>query len=294
MKNREAPPGDLRLYGRGPLITKIGLGAVFLLGTVLLLLGWRGQTAFESSGFSSESGYQAVYSLSGDTAKAWRNVLLPDLEALGAEERAGASRAAKTLLAEDWDGRKSGGAAEAEALADGDEALTWRLLYASYLVNGPKIGASVRKGILAAAAGSGQSWRTAVLRALTDESAPLPAGADTATEGLSGTQRGAMLAQAYFIAGGSTGDTVSDHVAAFKKSVRDKERQVDAFRMIARGEISWTARLIVTYSRTVMLLGILLMLDTVLLTLLMLADRTWIVDFKWILILLIVDFLLYF
>ena len=79
-----------------------------------------------------------------------------------------------------------------------------------------------------------------------------------------------------------------------KKSVRDDERMLTACQMIVRGGTSWLWQLIVSNSSTAVLLGILLMLDTLLLTLLMMAEKTWIVDFKWIMILLIVDFLLLF
>ena len=56
----------------------------------------------------------------------------------------------------------------------------------------------------------------------------------------------------------------------------------------------WPPRQQTRDSSTAVLLGIILMLDMVLLTLLMMAEKTWIVDFKWIMILLIVDFLLLF
>ena len=64
--------------------------------------------------------------------------------------------------------------------------------------------------------------------------------------------------------------------------------------MIARGEVSWIWQLVVSNSRTSILVGIIIALDALLLTLLMMGDKTWILDFKWIIILLIVDFLLLF
>ncbi len=64
--------------------------------------------------------------------------------------------------------------------------------------------------------------------------------------------------------------------------------------MIAKGEVGWLWQLIVSNSRTAVLVGIIIALDALLLILLMAWEKSWIVDFKWIMILLIVDFLLLF
>jgi len=76
--------------------------------------------------------------------------------------------------------------------------------------------------------------------------------------------------------------------------VRDKENQMTAFEMIARGGISWLWMLMISNSRTVILLGVMLVLDVILLALLMAGDRRWKVNIKWIIILAIVDFMLVF
>ena len=67
-----------------------------------------------------------------------------------------------------------------------------------------------------------------------------------------------------------------------------------AFEMIVRGETSWLWQFIVSNSKTVMLFGVLLMLDVILLALLMASEKQWILNIKWVVILLIVDFLLVF
>lgn len=275
-------------------MTKYGLAAVFLLGVVLLLVGIHGQKVYDASGFSSESAYQAIYALGDDTASAWEQVLRPSFGNLTEEERSLARGIALTLLTADWEGRRAGGGEDASALAGTDEALTWKLLYASYLVNGPKVSASQRREILSSSAPDEPGYRLMVLHGLLSSDAPLPAGARSVAEGLSGPERQAALAQVLFVASGSTSGDVSDHTALLKKSVRDKGRQVDAFRMIGTGGLSWLQRLVVSYSRTVMLLGVFLMLDAGLLALLMRAEGTWRMDLKWILVLLIADFLLFF
>ena len=64
--------------------------------------------------------------------------------------------------------------------------------------------------------------------------------------------------------------------------------------MIARGEVSLTDQLVVGHSRTAILIGVIVAFNALLLTLLMMGDQTWRLDVKWIIILLIVDFLLLF
>jgi iron(III) transport system permease protein len=64
--------------------------------------------------------------------------------------------------------------------------------------------------------------------------------------------------------------------------------------MIARGEVSLTDQLAVGHSRTAILIGVILAFNALLLALLMMGDQTWRLDVKWVIILLIVDFLLLF
>ena len=278
---------------RAKLLTQCGLGLAFLLGALLVFIGWRGQNAWHDAGFSSQEAYQAIYALSGDVSAAWENPIGKDWAALTNEERAALGQSTQQLLRSAWDSQRAGAGEEGIALAEGRDELTAKLLYAAYLVSGPKVSASTRKAILSES-GNSEKYRLQLLRGLLDEEAELPEAAAAAVEKLGGEERQAMLLQLYFISGGAAESGVTEDVNALKKVVRDKEQQLTAFRMAARGEIGWLWQAVVSSSRTVMLLGIILMLDAVLLAFLMAADKSWILDFKWILILLIVDFLLYF
>ena len=64
--------------------------------------------------------------------------------------------------------------------------------------------------------------------------------------------------------------------------------------MIALEEVSGVRQFVISHSRTVILAGILIALDALLLAFLMAAGRSWHFDMKWIIILVIVDFLLLF
>ena len=278
------------------LVTRIGLAVIFLLGALMAYMGIRGQNEFSASGFSSERAYQAIYALSGQVSDAWKNSVQPDLNALTEQERALLDSTMADLLRDAWENQNAGAGEEAARLtAEGGERkgeITGKLLYTTYLVNGPKVSTSDRKELLGAK--DGKALRLQLLQCMIDESLPLPKEAASLAEGLTGKERQAMLLQAFFVSGGSAGSDLTDNVNSLKKSVRGKEHQLTAFRMIARSEVSWGWQLLVSNSSTAVLLGIILMLDMVLLTLLMMAEKTWIVDFKWIMILLIVDFLLLF
>ena len=296
VKRSTDPRRDILKREPAKLVTRIGLAVIFLLGALMAYMGIRGQNEFSASGFSSERAYQAIYALSGQVSDAWKNSVQPDLNALTEQERALLDSTMADLLRDAWENQNAGAGEEAARLAaEGGERkgeITGKLLYTTYLVNGPKVSTSDRKELLGAK--DGKALRLQLLQCMIDESLPLPKEAASLAEGLTGTERQAMLLQAFFVSGGSAGSDLTDNVNSLKKSVRGKEHQLTAFRMIARSEVSWGWQLLVSNSSTAVLLGIILMLDMVLLTLLMMAEKTWIVDFKWIMILLIVDFLLLF
>ena len=281
---------------RAPMITKLTLVLLFLLGLAVILMGLSGMRDYEASGFSAESSYGAIYALQRHTADAWRK-LETQLSALPESQRAAVDEAARTLLKSEWSDQKAGGDTEAEALlAAADEkertALGYRLLYATYLVSGPKVSTAIKKDIAALTEAEQEALRGELLACVADADRPLPDAASAAAGKLTGEERQGMLLQLLFTCNGA--GEAGDQVNALKKSVRDKEAQLSAFRMIARGEVSWLGQLVISNSRTAILIGILLALDIVLLALLMAGDRTWIMDVKWIIILLIVDFLLLF
>ncbi len=103
-----------------------------------------------------------------------------------------------------------------------------------------------------------------------------------------------MVMQLYITALGDEKQQVTEHVRDLKRSVRNKDSMLTAFEMVVRGETSWLWQFIVSNSKTVILFGVLLILDVILLALLMASEKQWILNIKWVVILLIVDFLLVF
>ena len=272
-------------------ITKIGLAVVFLIGAALIIIGLRAQKEFASSGFSSETAYQAIYKLGHDVSAAWKKNLQPELNKFSEADRPSLDQAVKGLATDAWKSQDKG--AELPEEADESEG-SFKLLYTVYLVNGPKVGAGNRKVVTAIPKDSVSGFRQQLLACVIDENAALPVEAEKLVDGLSGNDRQAMLMQIFFISCGSAEAGITENVNTFKKTVRGKESQLTAFRMIANNDISWLWQLVISNSKTVILLGIILMLDTILLALLMNAEHLWELDFKWVLILLIIDFLLFF
>ena len=300
MKNVALLQSDIQRRDRAPLITKIALVLLFVLGMGVILMGYTGMQEYGASGFSSEEAYRAVYSLSRETDSAWSKSLQPQIEKLPADQAAAVYDIARQLVTSVWESQKTGAGEDAQALLDSvrndgeRNELAEKMLYAAYLVNGPKVGSANRKEITGIAQGEAAAFRQGVLESLIDENKPVPAAAASTLGDLAGQERQAMLMQIFFVSSGSADSRITAHVNTLKKSVRDKGVQLDAFRMIAKGEISWLWQLVVANSRTAILVGIIIALDALLLAFLMMGDRTWILDFKWIIILAIVDFLLLF
>ncbi len=282
---------------RTPMITKIGLLLVFLLGIVIIVMGIVGMRQYSASGFSSEAAYSAVYALQGNVETTWQKKLSPQLDSLSSDQRAKVDSAAKDLLESAWEAQKKGGAADVQSiLENGDpsvqSAVTHKLLYTTYLLSGPKVTTAVKKELASISSDRLSAFQQELLSCAADDTAQVPPEAVKAFEKLSGVDKQAMAMQLWFVSNDSASAT--DQVNALKKSVRDKAVQLEAFRMITMGEMNWIRQAVLSNSRTAILLGIILAFDALLLTLMMLADKSWIVDFKWILILLIVDFLLFF
>ena len=153
---------------------------------------------------------------------------------------------------------------------------------------------TTKKAVAGGPVGEKKDVQKSLLDALLDGTASIPAVAKSAVEKLEGAERYATLMQLFFTGIGENGRLKTEDINTLKKGVRDKGMQLSAFRMIALEEISGVRQFVISHSRTVILAGILIALDALLLAFLMAAGRSWHFDMKWIIILVIVDFLLLF
>ena len=260
-------------------MTKIGLALGFLLGAALVFMGYKGLTAFQQSGFTSESAYTVIYRLSDAVSAAWEDRLSPELDRLSGDERDKVDQIARELASQDDDIPR--------------EAV-YKRLYAEYLIGGPKVSTAAKKAVTSLSGDAATDFRRALLQCLLDEDAPVPTRAEKLAGDATGAERQAALMQALFVSLGSTEAGVTNHVNAFKKTVRGKAAQEAALNMIAAGTLNALWQFIVGHSRTVMLIGALFMLNAALLWLLMGSEKRWALDVKWLVIMLIIDFMLVF
>ena len=280
---------------------RAGLLLLFLAGIALILMGYGGERKLAASGFSEGSGFHAVHALSGDVSAMWKQEILPALENRTDAERAALSELAERLTADAWDQMQSGAGEQVSAVCEeaggneqAREAFRFRLLHATYLTNGPRISAADRKKLISLPRERAQAMRDELLTCLLSEKAPVPPEAQSLLDKTDPQEREAVLMQIFLTGCGADRTALGDHIADFKKGIRDKGQQIYALRLIAGGGVGFADQLIFSHSRTIILLGILLIADVILLWLWMAQERRWSFDLKWILILLIINFLMVF
>ena len=280
---------------------KLTLLILFLLGAALILGGFWGIRQYQQSGFDQEVGYRYIQKLSGEVESLYTQSIQPVMARLTDAEREALTLEAAALLKENWTA-----AVKADQSARTDEMLaglegdklqqkTMELLSITYSLNGPKV-ASAEKKLLAKWTDAERSQnREALLRAVLDESAPLPQAVASAVGELTGSERAAALMQLFLVSANAENEPLpTDHVNSLKKAARNAEARISAYEMTADGSVSLLSQLLISHSRTAILLGILLALDIALLFLMLYKDHSWHLDFKWAIILLIVDFMLVF
>lgn len=280
---------------------KLTLLILFLLGAALILGGFWGIRQFQQSGFDQEVGYRYIQKLSGEVESLYTQSIQPVMAKLTDAEREALTLEAAALLKENWTA-----AVKADQSARADEMLsgltgdklqqkTMELLSITYSLNGPKV-ASAEKKLLAKWTDAERSQnREALLRAVLDESAPLPQAVASAVGELTGSERAAALMQLFLVSANAENEPLpTDHVNGLKKAARNAEARISAYEMTADGSVTLLSQVLISHSRTAILLGILLALDIALLFLMLYKDHSWHLDFKWAIILIIVDFMLVF
>lgn len=275
--------------------------ALFIFGCGLIFCGLWGIGQYGASGFDQEAGFDYVHKLTGELENLYNTGILPSLGALDAAEREALTAKTRDLLVRAWtEASKEDETAAAEEYLNayaGDklEKAQMKLLAVTYSVAGPKVTSAQKKQMSAFSDEERTAFRTGLLRALIQEDAPLKEPALSACEKLTGLDRDAALMQLFLTSANKENQPLTtDVVNGFKKAIRDANARMTGYMWAADGTVSWLAQLFVSGSRTFILLGILLALDMLLMFLLLLKDNVWHVDFKWVIILLIIDFMLVF
>ena len=280
---------------------KLTLLILFLLGAALILGGFWGIRQYQQSGFDQEVGYRYIQKLSGEVESLYTQSIQPVMARLTDAEREALTLEAAALLKENWTA-----AVKADQSARTDEMLaglegdklqqkTMELLSITYSLNGPKVASAEKKLLAQWTDAERDQNREALLRAVLDENAPVPQAAASAVGELTGSERAAALMQLFLVSANAQNEPLpTDHVNGLKKAARNAEARISAYEMTADGSVSLLSQLLISHSRTAILLGILLALDIALLFLMLYKDHSWHLDFKWAVILIIVDFMLVF
>ena len=280
---------------------KLTLLILFLLGAALILGGFWGIRQYQQSGFDQEVGYRYIQKLSGEVESLYTQSIQPVMARLTDAERESLTLEAAALLKENWTA-----AVKADQSARTDEMLaglegdklqqkTMELLSITYSLNGPKVASAEKKLLAQWTDAERDQNREALLRAVLDENAPVPQAAASAVGELTGSERAAALMQLFLVSVNAQNEPLpTDHVNGLKKAARNAEARISAYEMTADGSVTLLSQVLISHSRTAILLGILLALDIALLFLMLYKDHSWHLDFKWAVILIIVDFMLVF
>ena len=269
---------------RGKTIIIAALCILFAGAVLLIAAGVKGMRSAQDSTFAGDDVWQSGMLLKAEAEELYQKTLQPALERADEAVRAGAASEARKLLAEAF-------ATDEDAIAgDSDEAV-YEMLAMTYACTKKKISSGDRKELAKYDANQTEDHLLKLIAsggAVADDdylgSAEALQGADTS-----------FLMQVLF-ALRQDGMTVlgKDNALAFRRAAGNEDAIKEAVREIAGGGVSPLMAWIIKHARTVILAGVLLLIDVVLLFFLLLSDRSWRMDFKWILILVIVDFLLFF
>ena len=273
---------------RGRIIITVILSFLLILSLLLTAAGVHGIRVFESSGFDTADVWTRILALAGEAKQLYQEMVSPALRRAGEEAAANSDKTARQLLAQAWGAEEN----EMEALS---EEQTWQLLAMTYSWSQKKLGSSERKAL--AAIENKEELQEHLLFALASFVAEGSIQEDSLLSSIPELKDAdpAKLAQV-FLASASESATVldKDTALAFTRATGSDEASVTALRQWANGSVTALNAFTAEHARTVILLAVLLGIDTLLLFFLLRQDGGWKVDFKWILILLIVDFLLVF
>jgi len=278
---------------------KIGLILCLLIGAALIAAGFWGINQYNQSGFDQEAAYGYIHKLSGEVDKLYENGVAPLLNCVDANTKSVIEQRSGELLASAWsDAAKEDRSAAVDTYlnAASDPAREkMELLAISYSVAGPKVSSKEKKAMAAMTDEEREAFRIQMLQGIADEAAVLPEPALGAVEGEEGLERAAILMQLFLTSSNADNEPLTtDNVNGLKKAARSADARITAYGMVSRNQVPWAAQMVLSNSKTVILAGILLLLDVLLLIFLLRAEGSWHMDLKWLVILLIVDFLLLF
>ena len=270
---------------RGRIVSLTVLALLLLVSAALIFTGLRAAGSSDSANSLSDNAQSAALDLMREADRLYENTIAPALSRAEEDVAKGSTLCARTLLAEEW-GR------DLQSFEDYSDEQAWKLLSMTYSWSRKKLSSSVRKALAKIA-----DMKEAQDHMLMALSSGEEAGSDPVLSEIPAPEDAdAAYLMQVFLASDSRDATVltKDTSLAFVRAVGKGEDAFAAMEQVIGGSVSPVEAWIRGHARTVALIGVLLALDVLLLFFFLKSDRSWKVDFKWILILLIIDFLLVF
>ena len=290
---------DTKIKNPAEIRCKIWLFVFLLLGAALIAAGLWGIDQFDQSGFDQEAAYGHIYKLSSALDSLYEKDIQPVFDGVDAQIKSDIEQLSHELLVSNWTENADGDAVAAvdSYLQDASDPVReqMELLAITYAVDGPKVSSKEKKALEAMGDADRADFRVQLLEGMLDESVALPEPAASAVDKEEGIERAAVLMQLFLTSANADNEPLpGDEVNGLKKAARDGNARITAYGMAVNGEISGISQILLSNTTTIILAGILLVIDILLLAFLLKADGSWHMDFKWVLILAIVDFLLVF
>ena len=272
-------------FSRSGTAAKAVLAALLLISIALIASGFHGIRTFEASGFDTPDVWNRTLNLAGEAEDLYRNTVAPALLRVGDAAAEKATGAARSHLQAVW-------GTEGEETLAYQEDKVWTLLAMTCSWSEKKLGSSDRKSLIAIE--DPDAMRDHILLALGEKIVPEDDPVLAGISALDGAGSARLLQ--VLLASAREAATVleKDTALAFTRATGSDENSTTAIRAWGEGRVTRINAFVTEFARTIMLLGALLLIDSVLLFFLMRQAGQWKMDIKWALILLIVDFLLVF
>ena len=280
---------------------KIVLVLLLAVGIALIAGGLWGIGKYDSSGFDTEAGFTYVQELEGSLDKLYNDSLKGEIDKMEPDKAEQFTQMCYELLVDNWSNETG-----EDRKATADEALeglegeayrekTVKLLSLTYSLTGPKISNSQLKAVKALSKDEKETFRAGLIDCILDENAEMSEIAADVCKKTKGMETTAALMQLWLTTVNESNEPLpTDYTNGLKKAVRQANARINAYQMTVDGDINFFTRLCLSHSKTIILIGILFAADVLLLIIMMARDHNWTMDYKWVLIFLIVDFLVVF
>ena len=260
---------------------QVTLILLFVFSFFLAGQGLESNRIYEASGFDNEAAYPAIYALGNKALESW-HVFQDSLNALPADKQSEILRVAGERLE------------TFQKVSDKSPESVFRSLYAAFLSGRGKISSAAKKQLNSMNDSEIRLLQSSLLQCIADPQEQVPAVMNDSEKTSDRETLIGNLFNTYFQTTIVGDKRTSEQMNQLKKSVRGEEAQLTASRMIADAEIGWMDQMVISHSRTFVLIGIVLALNAVILFYLMQREKNWRLDLKWLLILAVSDFLLVF